>query len=184
MEEFCPNRKSNGKSLVFLEALHPQFPCGAVFGFFLPFLFLFFTFSFFNLFLFFVSDEPVRRKKGRWWDSPVSNPSTMYPVEFITFRIKLNLIFWWLTTSINYYSTWKLKTTCISVCRFHGTFARIIMKPYEMPTGNGQSPVVPPLAPSGFLDAVSREEWMTGVSPEWKIHTMYSTYNSSRGKTK
>jgi len=32
------------------------------------------------------------------------------------------------------------------------------MKPHEMPTGNGQSPVVPPLAPSGFLDAVSGGE--------------------------
>jgi hypothetical protein len=30
------------------------------------------------------------------------------------------------------------------------------MKPHEVTTGNGQSPVAPPLAPSGrFLDAVS-----------------------------
>lgn len=52
------------KSLVFLEALHLQFPCGALFGFFFCFSIVLFSILFLFLF-FFVSDEPVS-EKGRW----------------------------------------------------------------------------------------------------------------------
>lgn len=53
------------KSLVFLEALHLQFPCGALFGFFFLFFHCFIFHFIFIFIFFFVSDEPVS-EKGRW----------------------------------------------------------------------------------------------------------------------
>lgn len=74
------------KSLVFLEALHLQFPCGALFGFFFWFFHCFiFHFIFIFIFFLFLMNQSAKRGDG----------------ETVQFRIRLSCGFHDLQYSIN-----------------------------------------------------------------------------------
>lgn len=74
------------KSLVFLEALHLQFPCGALFGFFFCFSIVLFSILFLFLFFFlFLMNQSAKRGDG----------------ETVQFRIRLSCGFHDLQYSIN-----------------------------------------------------------------------------------